>query len=420
MIFLMALVFSFVTFSDLHGRERTAEELKEREKIEEDKKEIREEKRKKAKGKKEKKFEKLSVVFFMQEKAIPPALSNLDPILKDEGKYGAVIGVEDNNTTGIFTGQEFDLKEVYVPIKGDYVESFKQLISQGYTFFIVNLPAGKLAKIASLAESKNVLIFNTSASDNILRTKACHTNVFHVAPSRAMKTDALAQFLVKKNWKKWRLVVGPKKADKLFARSIEASAKKYGAKIVEKKIWDLGPDMRRTAQAEVPAFTKGKKYDILLIADEIGEFGEYLVYNTWYPNLVAGTQGLVPTAWHRTHEKWGATQMQNRFRRKAGRWMTSTDYAAWVAARTIGEASARIKSFDSAKIRNYILSEDFEIAAYKGIKVTYRKWSQQLRQRILLASPRSLVSVSPQKEFLHKFSEMDTLGFDVSESSCAF
>ena len=100
--------------------------------------------------------------------------------------------------------------------------------------------------------------------------------------------------------------------------------------------------------------------------------------------------------------------------------MTSTDYAAWVAARTIGEASARIKSFDSAKIRNYILSEDFEIAAYKGIKVTYRKWSQQLRQRILLASPRSLVSVSPQKEFLHKFSEMDTLGFDVSESSCAF
>jgi len=356
----------------------------------------------------------------MQEKEIPPALSNLDPILKNEGKHGTVLGIEDNNTTGIFMGQEFDLREVYVPIKGNYIESFKQLISEGYKFFIVHLPAGKLVKIASLAESKDVLIFNTSASDNFLRRKSCSTNVFHVALSRAMKTDALAQFLVKKNWKKWKLIVGPKKADKLFARSVEMSAKKYGAKIIEKKIWNLGPDMRRAAQAEVPAFTKGKKYDILIIADEIGEFGEYLIYNTWYPNLVVGTQGLVPTAWHRTHEKWGATQMQNRFRRKAGRWMTSIDYAGWVAARTIGEASTRIKSVDSTKIKNYILGKDFALAVYKGIKVTYREWNHQLRQRILLASPRALVSVSPQKEFLHKFSEMDTLGFDVSESECVF
>ena len=419
-IFFTVFFSHFALFSDLYGRELTEEELKAREQIEEEKRETREESRRKAKAKENKKFEKLSVVFFTQEKETPPALSNLDPILKDEGKYGTILGIEDNNTTGIFTGQEFDLKEVYVAIKENYIESFKQLIAEGYKFFIVNLPAEKLIKIASLAESKNVLIFNTSASDNFLRQKSCSANVFHVALSRAMKTDALAQFLVKKNWKKWKLIVGPKKADKLFAESVEMSAKKYGAKIIERKIWNLGPDMRRTAQAEVPAFTKGKKYDILFIADEIGEFGEYLIYNTWYPNLLVGTQGLVPTAWHRTHEKWGATQMQNRFRRKAGRWMTSVDYAGWVAARTIGEASARIKSIDSMKIKNYILGEDFEIAAYKGVKVTYRKWNHQLRQRILLTAPRALVSVSPQKEFLHKFSEMDTLGFDVSKPECKF
>ena len=41
---------------------------------------------------------------------------------------------------------------------------------------------------------------------------------------------------------------------------------------------------------------------------------------------MVGTQGLIPTSWHRTHEQWGATQMQNRFRRNAGRWMTPVDY----------------------------------------------------------------------------------------------
>ena len=42
--------------------------------------------------------------------------------------------------------------------------------------------------------------------------------------------------------------------------------------------------------------------------------GEYLAYRTWAPRPVAGTQGLVPTSWHWTHERWGAVQLQNRFR----------------------------------------------------------------------------------------------------------
>ncbi|MBT5659874.1 MAG: branched-chain amino acid ABC transporter substrate-binding protein, partial [Rhodospirillaceae bacterium] len=110
--------------------------------------------------------------------------------------------------------------------------------------------------------------------------------------------------------------------------------------------------------------------------------------------------------------------MQNRFRRTASRWMTSVDYAAWVAVRSVGEAVTRSKSIEPAKVEAYMLSPDFSIAAYKGIKVTYRPWNGQLRQRILLASPRAMVSVSPQKEYLHQRSETDSLGFDKPESKC--
>ena len=133
---------------------------------------------------------------------------------------------------------------------------------------------------------------------------------------------------------------------------------------------------------------------------------------------MVGTQGLIPTSWHRTHEQWGATQMQNRFRRNAGRWMTPVDYGAWVGMRSIGEAVTRVSNNNLKDIREFLISEKFGIGAYKGLKVSYRSWNRQLRQPVLLAASRSMVSVSPQEGYLHPKSELDTLGYDKSESSC--
>ena len=75
-------------------------------------------------------------------------------------------------------------------------------------------------------------------------------------------------------------------------------------KIKEEKTWDFTSDLRRTAGKEVPIFTKGSNYDVMIVADEAGEFGEYLAYRTWDPRPIAGTQGLKPNSWHRTHEQW--------------------------------------------------------------------------------------------------------------------
>ena len=60
--------------------------------------------------------------------------------------------------------------------------------------------------------------------------------------------------------------------------------------------------------------------------------------------------------------------------------------------------------------------DEFELAAFKGQGLTFRRWNQQMRQPILLATPRMLVSVSPQDEFLHQRTPLDTLGFDEPES----
>ena len=126
----------------------------------------------------------------------------------------------------------------------------------------------------------------------------------------------------------------------------------------------------------------------------------------------------MPTSWARPFEQWGATQLQNRFLRLAKRWMTDRDYAAWMAVRAIGEAATRAKSADPTAIVAFMRGSSFELAGYKGARLSFRSWDGQLRQPVLLADPRSLVSVSPQHGFLHQFSELDTLGIDQPETKC--
>jgi ABC transporter substrate binding protein (PQQ-dependent alcohol dehydrogenase system) len=98
--------------------------------------------------------------------------------------------------------------------------------------------------------------------------------------------------------------------------------------------------------------------------------------------------------------------------------MTDQDYAAWMAVRAIGEAAVRSNSVDPSAIGGFLRSDRFELAAFKGARLTFRSWDGQLRQPVLLADARSLVSVSPQRGFLHQFSELDTLGVDQPETKC--
>ena len=348
----------------------------------------------------------------------PPALSNLEVLPDDSGLLGARMAIMENNTTGRFMKQRFELWEKIVPVRGDVVAAFKELVGGGHRFIVANLSPGSLLRVADLPEAKDVLIFNAGAPDDILRNEQCRANILHTIPSRAMMADALAQYLVWKRWPKWFLVVGRRKEDRLFAEALKRAANRFGAKIVAEKVWAFGPDARRMAKLEVPVFTQDVDYDVLIAADEIGEFGEYLMYRTWEPRLVAGTQGLVPTTWDRAHEQWGSAQLQSRFLKTFKRWMNQLDYTVWAAIRAIGEGATRSQSNQFKDIMDYIHNEKFVLAGFKGQKLTFRDWNGQLRQPILLATPKAVVSVSPQKRFLHQRTQLDTLGYDKPESIC--
>jgi ABC transporter substrate binding protein (PQQ-dependent alcohol dehydrogenase system) len=352
-------------------------------------------------------------------------LTYLDQPPEDEGIQGARLGIADNNTTGHFTGQSFELVESAASGDGDVASAFRELAGKGIRLIVTDLSAPELLAVGGMPEAATATIFNTAAAEDRLRGEDCRANILHLLPSRAMLADALVQYLVVKNWPRLFLVVGNSDSDHEFAGDIRHAAQKFGAHIVQEKPWTFVPGARRTdtghfaIQDEVARFTQGISYDVLVVADEEDNFGDDLSYHTFDPRPVAGTQGLVPSAWARPHEQWGATQLQDRFLHQAKRWMTDRDYAAWMAVRAIGEAATRSKSTDAAAIVAFMRGDRFELAAYKGARLSFRSWDGQLRQPVLLADARELVSVSPPPgRFLHQFSELDTLGIDKPETKC--
>jgi ABC transporter substrate binding protein (PQQ-dependent alcohol dehydrogenase system) len=369
----------------------------------------------------------VNITYLAQDVERLAPLSLLDPLeIPDEGLAGARLGQEDNQTTGGFLGHDYQLTDVNVPIDGDLIEAAKGALGQGQKLLVVDAPAEQLLAIADLPEASDALIFNVSAEDDRLRTDECRANLFHIIPSRAMKADALAQYLLWKRWREWFLIHGTADEDLAMKAAMERAAVKFGAEIVETRAYEYEATARRTdsghvqIQTQLPVFTQdAEDHDVIMAADESDVFGEYLSYRTWDASPIVGTHGLRPTAWHRSHEQWGGTQMQGRFEDSAGRWMTEKDYAAWLALRTIGESVTRTNAADPKALLDYIRGDDFEIAAFKGEGLTFRTWNNQMRQPVLLVAPRMLVSVSPQDEFLHQRTPLDTLGFDQPESNCS-
>ena len=342
----------------------------------------------------------------------------------NDGVAGARLAIEDNNTTGKFLNQRFTLEEVRLKEDDDVTKAAVALADRN-GFIIADLAADALLKAADALRDRGTVLLNTGSIDDRLREQDCRANVIHVAPTRSMLADALAQYLVWKQWKRWLLVAGSHEPDKLYAEALRRAATRFGAKIVQERTFEDTGGARRTdsgvtlIQRQIPVFTQqAPAYDVLVAADESEVFASYLPYRTWDPRPVAGSAGLVPTSWDAAHDQWGAIQMQSRFFKLNSRRMTALDMQAWTAARMIGEAASRTNSGDPKAVFDFLKRPDFSVAAFKGQRLTLRDWNLQLRQPILLVDGRMVVSVSPQEGFLHQLSELDTLGIDRPETRC--
>ena len=352
-------------------------------------------------------------------------LSLVDKIYTDKGIQGARIGITEDNMTGRLIGHDYKLIEAIIPPADDIKPKARELFAAGVSMLLADLEPEDLLAVADMPEAASAIIFNIRSSDVALRQEDCRHNVFHIPPDSAMRADALAQYLIWKKWRRWALISGDRPKDIEYANAVRRAAKRFGGKIVGEKTYAYVAGSRRTdtghqqIQTQIPLLTQGLgDHDVIVVADVEESFGDYLLFRTFEPRPVAGTHGLIAVSWHRSYEEAAATQMQNRFERKTGRIMTERDYSGWLGARTFGEAVTRTNSTDPKVLRDYLMSDKFEVAGFKAQGLNFRSWDRQMRQPVLIAGPRALVSISPQEGFLHPKYLTDTLGYDEPETKC--
>ena len=360
----------------------------------------------------------VNILYLEQKIEKPPVLSNVIEEPNDLGLKGAQIAIIDSNKSAKFLNQNFNLETKVSYDENELISTFEEFIKNKNQYVILNVEDSLLEKLLKNPLSKDVLLINASSENTNLRKTICEKNLLHTSASNAMLYDGLMQFLVKRDFKKILLLNGTNPKDLLIKEDIKRAAKKFGAKIVAEKSWENNSDIRRKASDEFPAFTQAKDYDVILLADYYGDFGEFVYFNSWLPRPVAGTQGLTPVLWHKVIEQWGAAQMQSRFEKFASRWMESKDYSNWLAVRTIITAISKTNTANFKTNLDFIYSDDFDVAAYMGRKLSFRDYNGQIRIPISLVQPKALISTSPQVEFLHPITDLDTLGIAPHEMEC--
>jgi ABC transporter substrate binding protein (PQQ-dependent alcohol dehydrogenase system) len=289
--------------------------------------------------------------------------------------------------------------------------------------------AGALALLADLpsawtlaaadAAAKTPLLNVGNAAD-ALREAQCRANLWHFTPSDRMKSDALAQTLVARRWTQVLVLAGPSEMDRARAATAQASAKRYGLKVVATRPFKLSADPRERDLANPLLLTgaaAASAYDAVWVIDSDGEFAATLPYRTALPRPVVGDGGLVAVAWSPKFDRYGALQVTRRLLKTVGRPMGAHDWPAYVAGRAlIGAIIAAPKG--PLPALHKALAEG-EVDASKGVLMSLRPWDGQLRQPVLLTDGQSVVAMAPGDGVLHPKNTLDTLGADAPEKLCA-
>ena len=368
------------------------------------------------------------IVYLGKQYEEPLPLSYAEEIITDKGIQGARLMIKEANQAGAFVGHTFELVEAVVPEDGDVVAKAKEVLKNGDAFIIADLEAPDLLAVADLPEAKNSILMNIRANDTALRQEECRQNVFHIIPDWAMRADALAQYLIWKKWPRWFVIKRDTPQDQDYMAMVQRSAKRYGGKVVEDRVYSLPPGARnldsghQQVQSQIPMETQGAPdHDVVWVINVEDDFGDYLMYRTDQPRPVVGTQGLQAVAWDKSYTESGAMHLQNAIPRIANRKATERDYTGWLGVRSLTDSIMRSGKTAVADVKAFLLSPDFKLEAFKGQPLSFRDWDHQMRQPIILGGgTRVPVSTSPQEGFLHETNLTDTLGFDRPETRCVF
>ncbi|WP_309679805.1 branched-chain amino acid ABC transporter substrate-binding protein [Polaromonas sp.] len=317
-------------------------------------------------------------------------------------------------------GVELKIREVQVADAQGLPAALVQLKAAGVHHVLADLPAPALRLLVQLSPTAlgGAMVINVGLDDDALRGEQCAAHLLHTSPSRQMHSDALAQYLAARNWRKLLLLQGPLPQDDLQAQALSRSAQRYGLKIVQTRSFKMSTDPRERDLANTRLLTGDREHEVIAVADSMGEFARTLPYATQWPRPVAGSSGLMALAWHPQWERHGGPQLSRRFFKLARRPMQGQDWAAWAAVKAVVAVLADDPKAGMAQQIKRLRSGGIYVDGAKGPRLSFRPWDGQLRQPLFLTHGDGVVGVAPLEGVLHPTEVLDTLGMDEKESAC--
>lgn len=333
------------------------------------------------------------------------------------------LALSESSTLLRTVGIKASVRVLEVDLESDIQQQLNTISLPGIA--ILDLPLPAMERVAKLTDEMNIAAFNVRHSEVYLRESLCLKNLFHTIPSDRMYFDALGQFLIHSGWRRVLVVKGPSQRDEERAQSLIESLEKFGTNIVDVRTFTLShhPDDRDENR---PGFlTGGVSYDVVAVIDTKKDYGRYLQYSTRSARPVVGDVGLTPASWHFALERYGAPQLNERYRllqadKPLGPQaaMTDAEFAAWSAVKLISNSINTSQKGAALNLASLLNDPSSQVDLYKGTRGSIRQWNNQLRQPILLATADAVVAIAPMPKFLHQSHYVDTLGLDKPESTC--
>ncbi len=327
----------------------------------------------------------------------------------------------------------FDIKPVLTTIDLDSSTEYTSQLANIHpnSLVVVDTPEDTFVELAQVLNQLHLTTINVRHSNPDLRESLCLNGLYHMIPSDRMYFDALSQFLIYRNWRKVLVIHGPGDTDHSRAETLVESLLKFGADISDVREFTLSrhPDGQDRSNPEF--LTRGTSHDVIAVIDTKRDFGRYFQYSMRRARPVIGDVGLVPRGWHRTLERYGAPQLNERYRvfddsakLPASEALSDAEFATWSAIKLITNSLNTITPEDrplsngALDVSAILKHPDAQVDLYKGTRGSIRHWNQQLRQPILLTTDDAVIALAPMPKFLHPLHYVDTLGIDEPESTC--
>lgn len=335
-----------------------------------------------------------------------PVSSSAHAIGGEIARMGAVMAGEEVGENAELLGTRVKVLLASAPSPEAAARAAQRLVATEGAFALVGgIGPGQAEAIAKVAQERRVLFFNIGNPGDALR-RACNRLTFHVEASAAMYLDALTDWFVRANFRRWFLVhTRDAGGQALLARARKAlEVRHWGANVAGTAAVAAGqPDFSK----ELEAVGRARADVVVLLLggeDQMTFLGQYETSGlraqvTGFPDPLTQTRdyfyallrvaprsaaGYRPLLWEPTLDNYGARELNARFQQRWGQPMDSPGWAAYQSVKMLYESAFFARSLEAGRLVPYLERPQTVFDVHKGIGVSFRPWDHQLRQPFYL------------------------------------